>query len=203
MIARSTLLTAALALAASAASAQIYRWTDDNGKVHITDTPPPAGAKNVKKQRPAGAPAAEGENDPFVLQQARKKAPVTLYSAPSCGEPCSIARKLLNERGVPFKEVSVVEEAQFEELTKAVGGGGVVPSLVVGASTLQGFQASTYHAMLDAAGYPKTGVLAPRAQQEPKAPAPQTEPTPQAEAAPTGPYAPGARPQRPPRKPAP
>jgi len=66
----------------------------------------------------------------------------------------------------------------------------------------RGFEERTYHAILDAAGYPKSGVLPPRAQEEPKPPAPQSEETaPAATApAPTGPYAPGAPRQRPQKK---
>ena len=190
-----------LAFAAGAASAQIYRWTDEQGKVHITDTPPPPGAKDVRKQRPPSAPQVT-DNEPYALQLARKSAPVTLYSTPGC-EPCAAARKLLNARGVPFKEVSVVDDKHVEELKKAVGSN-AVPSLVVGSSVQQGFQETAYHALLDAAGYPKTGVLPPRAQEEPKAP-PQAEETPpsSAEPAPTGPYAPGAWRQRMQKKPAP
>jgi glutaredoxin len=200
MIAGRAVFALALALAAGAASAQIYRWTDEKGKVHITDTPPPPGAKNVHTHRPARAPQAAGDSDPYVLQLARKNAPVTLYSTPGC-EPCSAARKLLNARGVPFKEVSVVDDNQIEELKAAVGSN-AVPSLIVGSTVQQGFEQGTYHAILDAAGYPKTGTLPPRAQEEPKAPSPhsdETEPA-SAELAPTGPYAPGAPPQRPQKK---
>jgi glutaredoxin len=197
MIAGRSVFALALVLAASAASAQIYRWTDEKGKVHITDTPPPPGAKNVQKHRPPSAPQAADDRDPYVLQLARKNAPVTLYSTPGC-EPCSAARKLLNARGVPFKEVSVVDDKQIEELKAAVGSN-AVPSLIVGGTVQQGFEERTYHAILDAAGYPKAGVLPPRAQEEPKAPAPQSDAS-SPEEAPTGPYAPGAPRQRPQKK---
>lgn len=194
-----------LAAASSVALAQIYRWTDENGRVHITDTPPPPGAKNVQK-RPATAPSASPASpmqpqpaEPYVLQEARKKAPVTLYSTPGC-EPCNAARQLLNARGVPFREVSVVEEKDMEELQKAVGAN-AVPSLVVGSAVQQGFLDSAYHAMLDAAGYPKTGMLAPRSQTEPKPAAEPDAPVTQAEEQrPLGPYAPGAPRQRPQKK---
>jgi glutaredoxin len=199
MIAGRTVFALALALAAGAASAQIYRWTDEKGKVHITDTPPPPGAKNVQKHRPPSAPQA-GDSDPYVLQLARKNAPVTLYTTPGC-EPCGAARNLLNARGVPFKEVSVVDDQQIEELKRAVGAN-AVPSLIVGSTVHQGIEERAYHAILDAAGYPKVGVLPPRAQEEPKAPQAEEAPPPAAEAAPTGPYAPGAPRQRMQKKPA-
>jgi glutaredoxin len=192
MIYGRTLLAAGLACAAFTASAQIYRWIDQQGKLHVSDTPPTSGAKNVERQESAVVPQV-GPGEPYALQLARKNAPVKLYTAPGC-EPCSTARELLNSRGIPFEEVSVVDDKAFEDLKTAVGGG-AVPSLVVGGSVQQGFEERTYHRILDAAGYPKTGVLPVRAQQEPKAPVTESaaaEPEPE----PLGPYAPGAPRQR-------
>ena len=44
-----------LLLFALAAQAQLFRWTDESGKVHYTDTQPPANAKNVEKKGSARA----------------------------------------------------------------------------------------------------------------------------------------------------
>lgn len=180
-------LALALAFVAVAAPAQIYRWKDEKGRVHLGDTPPPE-ARNVEKRAAAGA--ARTASEPYALQLARKNAPVTLYSTPNC-DLCNQARALLNARGVPFKEVSVVGESQNEELLAAVGAN-AVPSIIVGAAVQRGLEEGTYHRMLDAAGYPKQGELAPRDQQEPR-PGPAQAETPAAEATPSGPYAPGAR----------
>ncbi|TMI37831.1 MAG: DUF4124 domain-containing protein, partial [Betaproteobacteria bacterium] len=93
-----------LALAAGAAAAQqLYRWTDEKGRLHVADTPPPPGAKDVHRWRVTASSAAEGGSEPYALRQARKESPVTLYTAADC-EPCNDARKLLNSRGIPFKE---------------------------------------------------------------------------------------------------
>jgi glutaredoxin len=184
-------LVLVLAFAAGAVPAQIYRWTDDNGRVHISDTPPPPGARNVEKRpSPAASVTQAGAGEPYALQLARKNAPVTLYSTPNC-ELCGRARELLNARGIPFKEISVITEKQVEQLV-AVVGRNAVPSIVVGGTVQEGYEETTYHGILDAAGYPKAGVLPPRAQQEPR-PAPAKPEAPAAEEAPVGPYAPGAR----------
>ena len=180
--------------AAMPAAAQLYRWTDQSGKTHFTDTPPPPSAKNVQKRSGAAAPgSADTAGQPFVLQQALKDFPVTLYTTPGC-EACGEARKLLNARGVPFKEVSVNSEAQLAEL-KSVVGSNSVPALVVGPSVVKGFEESQYHRTLDAAGYPKAGILPPRRQAEPapEAPKPAAEAIEATEPAPTGPYAPRPR----------
>ena len=191
---------------AGAAAAQLYRWTDEQGRVHITDTPPPSSATRVQKKKP-GAPSAVESQMPYELAPAVKDFPVILYTSPNCKEGCDAARAALNKRAVPFKEVQVWDEQTNEEL-KRVSGGNDVPTLVVGRSVHRGFEQGAYDALLDSARYPKAGLLRPRAQAPPAVPegyVPQAERTappvaepvkPEPEApAPTGPYAP--KPPRP------
>ena len=188
------------ALAASAVLAQqLYRWTDEKGRVHITDTPPPASAKDVQRKA-AAAGAADSGHMPYELAQAVKDFPVVLYTSPTCKTPCSDARSALNKRGVPFKEVQVLEEKSNAEL-KSVSGDSFVPTLLVGRSVQKGFQQDAYDALLDSARYPKAGSVPVRNQAAPGLPEVQTaEPVkPQAEEErPTGPYSPGSKP--PPRR---
>ena len=174
-----------------AASAQLYRWTDQRGRVHVTDTPPPPSARKIeRKDYGAGSDASGGESLPYALRVAVESNPITLYTAPECGPACAEARRLLNARGAPFREVSVVNPSQAEELKKAVGSVSV-PALKVGASVQRGFEQGAYHSLLDSAGYPRTGILPARKQAEPK---PQSAEAPTAAPAeaeePKGPYAP-------------
>lgn len=171
-----------LTTAFAASAQQLYRWTDETGRVHITDTPPPASARNV--QQKSGSVAALESQQPYELALAVREFPVSLYTAPNCTDPCAAARALLNKRGVPFKEVRVVDEQSRDELQK-VSGSMDAPTLVVGRSVHRGYQQGAYDALLDSARYPRAGLVMPRAQSEPVNPEPQ---------APAGPYAP-----RPPR----
>jgi glutaredoxin len=183
--------------AACTAAAQMYRWTDDKGRVHVTDIPPPpAAAKDLQKQKVtiSGAVAPQPARLPYAVQLAAKTFPVTLYTAREC-EPCGEARNLLNSRGVPFREVLVVDETQQAELKK-VAGALAVPSVIVGSNVQKGFEESAYHSLLDIAGYPKTGTVPVRTQAEPQPAAPPAEPEVRpaeetADAA-SGPYVPGS-----------
>jgi glutaredoxin len=186
-------LVLALAAGAVAAQQQLYRWTDEKGQLHVADTPPPPGAKDVHRWRVTASSAAEGGSEPYALRQARKESPVTLYTAPDC-DPCDDARKLLNARGIPFKEVSVTEK-EVNDVVKLAGSASV-PLIVVGSATQKGFEESAFHRLLDDAGYPKVGILAPRSQKEPKPGAQEAAKPASAEEPPRGPYAPGAPPQR-------
>src|SRR5437762_2988100 len=102
-------VTAALALAICAGAAaqekQLYRYTDANGKVVYSDTPPPPNAKNVQPKR-IGVNVIETKEVPLAARMASERYPVTLYTF-NCGEPCQSAEALLNKRGVPFTSVNV------------------------------------------------------------------------------------------------
>ncbi len=165
----------ALCLLATAlcAHAQQYRWVDEKGRVQYSDTPPPPGARSVQKKNLNAGPSAVPA-EPFALQTARKNAPVKLYSSPDCGDWCDKARALLNQRGIPFSEISVSAAAQVDELKK-VSGGDTVPTLLVGNSVQKGYAEDAYQRALDAAGYPQAGALRPRNQPPPPPPKPAEE----------------------------
>ena len=168
---RQSFLTVLL-LASTCVNAQAYRWVDDKGRVQFGDTPP-ANAKSVRKNETKAAVPAEGEAGqqmPFELQRAQKDFPVTLYTAPSCKEPCELARAALNRRGVPFTEVPVLSAETLEQV-KARSGTESVPVLVVGRSVLNAFEQTRYDGILDSAGYPKEGAVPARSQRAPALPA--------------------------------
>ena len=71
MSTRTALAFAAL-LAAVAAHAQVYRWVDEQGKVHYGERPPAGAKANAIEDRlatPPGAPAQKGASD--AAQQER------------------------------------------------------------------------------------------------------------------------------------
>jgi glutaredoxin len=174
-------LTLLLTLVGAAQAGQLYRWTDEQGRVHYTDQPPPKTARSAEVKKLGDKPT--DPNLPYALQMAIKNYPVTLYNA-DCGEVCSKASALLSKRGVPYAERNAREEQVAEALEKLTGKR-EVPVLVVGKDVVRGFQDVTWHAALDAAGYPKTAALPPRAVKQPAkqqaaAGAPAAAPAPEA-----------------------
>ena len=148
---KATLVVAGL-LFAGAAMAQQYRWVDEKGRVHYTDTPPPPSARSVEKKNLKGN--AVGEQQNTQLARAAKDSPVTLYSHPTCKASCDMAREILGKRGIPFREVSVVDPASYEELKK-LSGDAQVPVLVVGKRVETAPSEVSYNQALDEAGYPR------------------------------------------------
>jgi glutaredoxin len=189
---RAAALTALAALLAAPAAAQMYRWVDKDGKVHYSNTPPPAAAKNLQARNLTPS-VVESSQQPYAVQQAVKNFPVVLYTHADCKEPCADGRTLLASRGVPFREVAVTDEKTQEELKRATGDT-QVPVLMVGKQANRGYESEMWNAALDAAGYPKAGSPAAQARVAPppaaEAPAPKAVAPKQAEAAPLGRYAP-------------
>lgn len=167
-------LLALLAAAAGLAQAQQYRWTDDKGRVHLTDTPPPASAKNVRRIEASAAPSA-AQSLPFEIARLQKDFPVTLYTAPSCKDNCEQARASLNRRSVPFSEFQVWNSETAQKL-KNVAGSSQVPVLVVGREVLRGFEQGQFNSLLDSAGYPAAGTHPARNQAAPALPEGYTGP---------------------------
>jgi glutaredoxin len=154
-------LIAAMSLWIMSADAvgQVYRWTDADGKVHYTQTPPPPQAKGV--QRKDLRPGAPGSIDlPYATQVAAKNYPVTLYTQSDCGSLCDRARASLVKRAVPFREVSVVGQKEIDEVKRLSGGEGL-PLLVVGSQFQVGFNEGLINNLLDTAGYPPAGPRVP------------------------------------------
>ncbi|HWQ39381.1 MAG TPA: glutaredoxin family protein [Burkholderiales bacterium] len=178
-----TLATALLL--APGAQAELYRWVDDQGRVHYSDSPPPPSARKIEKKRVPGKPATAGAL-PYELQQAVRNHPVTLFVS-ECGQACTQARQLLAKRGVPHTELDATDPATQEQLKQLTGGSVEVPVLRVGRQTLRGFEAGQWNSALDAAGYPKSALvkITPNKPQPPK-PAAAAQP-----AAPAAPEAPG------------
>jgi glutaredoxin len=171
-------------LCMSAAHAQLYKWVGPDGKITYTDTPPPANAPGRVETKPLPTAAAAAAELPFELAQAARNHPVTLYTTPSC-PPCDEGRKLLTERGIPYRERTVTSQEDLAQL-RAAGGDTQLPYLTVGRHRERGFESASWNNTLTVAGYPTANRL-PRSyrQPPPETAAPRAEAPKQAEAKPT------------------
>ena len=145
-----------LATIASVASSQVplYKYTDREGRVVYSDSPPPSDASNVQEKR-LGANTIDTSEPSYPMQLAQQRNPVTLYAG-DCGPICDSARALLNRRGVPFREVDPSKPGEGQKLRELTGDSGVPVLAVGGAILLRGYEPQSWQSTLDSAGYPKT-----------------------------------------------
>lgn len=147
---------AMLLLAATPASAQLYKSIGPDGKVTYSDTPPQT--KNAKVERKnLGASGNYDANLPFELTEAVKNHPVTVYTGANCA-PCDEARSYLKQRGVPFSEKTVSSNADLIKL-KQIAGALTVPLIMVGRTKYPSFEPGQLQSALTAAGYPEANKL--------------------------------------------
>ncbi len=148
----------ALVFGTTSALAQ-YKVVAPDGSVTYTDRPPVSSNLRVTPMGRNAPPPTPGLEVglPLELRQAVTRYPVTLYTTADC-PPCDSGRKLLQQRGVPYAERSVGSDDDGQALERLVGGR-TVPSLMVGAQPLRGFNEADWGGYLDAAGYPKESKL--------------------------------------------
>jgi glutaredoxin len=149
-------------LAAMPAHAQ-YKVIGADGKVTYTDRPPAQSdgkvtAINGRNAQPAAAVSSDNSGLPLELRQSMGRYPVTLYTVTGACEPCSSARALLKQRGIPFAEKQVMSPEDSDALER-ISGGRDAPTLSIGAQTLRGLAPEVWNSYLDAAGYPRASQL--------------------------------------------
>ena len=147
-------------------AAALYKVVGPDGRVTYTDRPPVESSSRVSTFGTAPAPVLPSAETglPPELRDATKRYPVTLYTSPDCA-PCDSGRRLLQQRGVPYRERVVTSAEDAAALERTVGGR-TVPALTIGAQALRGLSEMEWTAYLDAAGYPRESRL-PRGWQPP------------------------------------
>jgi glutaredoxin len=139
--------------ASLSAEAEVFRWTDKNGKANYSDLPPP---EIDAQSRRLYDSKIEQDKIPFEARKAGERYPITLYVDASCKEICSNARQWLQKRKAPFKEVMLKTPEEGEALKKITGKKEIfLPTVTIGSQTIEGYESGAWGSALDLAGYPK------------------------------------------------
>ncbi|MEO8756057.1 MAG: glutaredoxin family protein [Casimicrobiaceae bacterium] len=144
------LATVLASVACSIASADIYRWTDTEGRIVYSDAPPKQGkAKSVRLETNVVSP-------PAAIAPVERKAvlageKVKLYTTAWCGY-CKKARAYLKSRNIPFEDVDVETTQRGKREFEAINGNGV-PVIFVGERRMDGYDQGGLQEMLTAAGW--------------------------------------------------
>jgi len=126
---------------AAGARADVYRWTDAQGRVHFGDRPP-AGAASEPVEVRVNSYRAPQIVRPAPTAQGKARAGqrrVVMYSAAWCGV-CKRARAYFRAHGIPYVEYDVETSARGRADFRRLGGRGV-PVILVGEARMNGFSA--------------------------------------------------------------
>lgn len=120
------------------ASAGVYKWTDAQGRVQYSDSPPPAAKATQLRLQTYTGPVE-------VSRVIGADSGVTIYTTEWCGV-CQRAKAFLRQNGVPFREWDV-EKTEYGSIKfKQLGGSGV-PVITVGSEKMMGFDANRFMAL--------------------------------------------------------
>ena len=112
-------------------SAGVYKWTDAQGRIHYTDSPPPTARTTQLKLQTHTGPAQ-------VSRVSGADSGVTIYTTAWCGV-CKNAKAYLKQNGIPFREWDV-EKTEYGEIKFQQLGGRGVPLITVGSQKMMGFE---------------------------------------------------------------
>jgi hypothetical protein len=153
VVTKASLLAAVLVVSLGAAQAEVFRWTDKDGKVHYSDNPPIDAKVEQRKMKDN---SVESTKQGYETTRAAQLAPITLYVSADCKDACDKARQFLNTRKAPFKEAAITTKEDLDALGKLLGKKDpLVPTLQVGNKPIEGFEAGAWTSALDVVGYPK------------------------------------------------
>lgn len=122
-------------LLASPVHAGVYKWTDAQGRIQYSDTPPPAAKTTQLKLQTYTGPAQ-------VSQAIGADSGVTIYTTEWCGV-CKRAKTFFKQNGVPFREWDV-EKTEYGAVKFKQFGGSGVPLITVGSEKMMGFDGNRF-----------------------------------------------------------
>ncbi len=125
------LLLAVLA-AINPATAEIYRWTDENGKVHFSDRPARDHASETIEVR-----INTYKSVSYATSSLEASKKVVMYSASWCGA-CKKAREYFEANQIQYKEYDVESSKKGRTDYRRLDAKGV-PVILVGKRRMNGF----------------------------------------------------------------
>lgn len=168
-------LLVTISVLAGGAHAQLYRWTDAEGRTHYSNVAPPSEAKVIADRptapaanAPSTAPVRSAPADgarvptpartnatepgtpaaPRPVATGGKQPRVVMYSTSWCPY-CEKARAMFRARGIEYTEYDIEQSSQARAAHRELGGRGV-PLILVGFEALRGFNEQRVLAAIEA-----------------------------------------------------
>lgn len=129
--------------------AEVYKWTDDKGVLHVSDRPPPERevvAIDLPGIQSIQSVSFETDEDTDRGSAQTRSKRVIMYSASWCGV-CKQARGYMQAKDIAFREYDVETNARGARDFKRLKGKGV-PLIVVGKQRMSGFSAARLEQMI-------------------------------------------------------
>lgn len=131
--------------------AEIYRWVDENGKIHLSDSPPKqADVEQVDVEVNTYESIDYSKIQYYQREEKTAGKRVVMYATAWCGY-CAKARAYFQQKGIRFKEYDIDKDKAARERFDAYGRGGV-PLILVGKEKMRGFSKARFEKLYSAGG---------------------------------------------------
>lgn len=157
-----------LILAMGTSSAEIYRWVDENGVIHFSDSGPQDNPDASDEEEIPSADPEPQENTPSnaenrnvglpsdfldILDQSSEEAELTeeatveIYVTSWCGY-CNAAKKFFRSRGIEFTVYDIEKDRDAARRMRAMTTRKAVPFVVINGHGIQGYSEQAYELAL-------------------------------------------------------
>ncbi|WP_339414207.1 glutaredoxin domain-containing protein [Pseudomonas sp. EA_35y_Pfl2_R5] len=131
------LLIAALPLVCAA---EIYKWTDETGRVHFGDKPQEKDNAELVSVKVNSYESVSYDSISPVQSVESKR--VVMYSASWCGY-CKKARNYFQQSGISYVEYDIEKDKRARQAYDSIRGNGV-PVILVGGKRMNGFSVAGF-----------------------------------------------------------
>ena len=122
---------------------EIYKWTDENGKLHFTDKPTNRiNVETVELSRINTFKGVVVETSTSKIKKSHKKKSVVMYSTDWCGV-CKRAKAYFKANHIAYRDYDIDKNKRAYKKYKQLKGRGV-PLILVGGKKMHGFSVAGF-----------------------------------------------------------
>lgn len=120
--------------------AEIYKWTDESGRVHFGDSP--SDRDNAEKVTIEINSYEHVTYEDIEFYSGINSHRVIMFSTDWCGY-CKKARRYFKSKGIKYVEYDIEKSNQARKMYDSIGGKGI-PVILIGKKRMNGFSASGF-----------------------------------------------------------
>jgi len=152
-----TIALTILVLSTSPVSAAIYKWVDDKGNIHFTDTPPSDSVDsqvvnpdpNVIEGYGKTSERSPSDRTKTLLEESEKATlpPVEMFVTSWCGY-CKKAEAWFNARSIPYVKYDIEKDQQAARRKASLTQSRGVPFILIGDVGIPGYSEAAFEKAL-------------------------------------------------------
>lgn len=136
----------ALLLVAGVAQAEVFKWTDSQGRVQFSDKQPAKPGSKVEKVKIEVVTYSFVKTTPLKTPlPGTRPGQVALYGAQWCAY-CKKAEQYFQKNKIPYRYLDIENDSHAKSEWQALGGGGI-PVIIAGRQRMNGFSPEAFQAI--------------------------------------------------------